>query len=170
MSDLIRPLNKVILRRARKTYGNKNQILVCIEELNELACVLAKYPRYENEQEATLKLHDKILDEFADVCIILEHVRNIVGLEDEEIKQRIDAKVDRLNRWLNHSDSMQETVVDRKVEEIETPEPCKTCVREKTLDGFQYENFCKMCLQAQATEGNAIYYIKPQENNNGNEV
>lgn len=28
-----------ILKQARDTYGNKNQILVCIEELNELACV-----------------------------------------------------------------------------------------------------------------------------------
>ena len=170
MSDMLYPYEKEILKKARETYGNKNQILVCMEELNELACVLAKYPRYESEQEATEKLHDKILDEFADVLIILDHVQNIVGLENTEIRKRISAKVDRLNRWLNHSDSMQETITDRKVKDIETPEPCKSCGREKTLKGFQYENFCKMCLQAQATDGNAIYYMKSQENNNGNEV
>ena len=27
-----------VLERAREVYGNKNQILVSIEELNELAC------------------------------------------------------------------------------------------------------------------------------------
>ena len=49
--------NLEILKRARDTYGNKNQILVCIEELNELACVLAKFPRYNNEEDAVEKLH-----------------------------------------------------------------------------------------------------------------
>ena len=45
------------LEKARKTYGNKNQIMVCMEELCELACVLAKYPRYEDETKATQGEH-----------------------------------------------------------------------------------------------------------------
>ena len=58
---------KATLEKARQTYGNKNQIMVCMEELNELSCVLAKFPRYEDEQKATQDLHDKALDEVADV-------------------------------------------------------------------------------------------------------
>ena len=51
-----------ILSKARETYGNKNQILVCIEELNELACVLAKYPRYDDDKEAVRDLYSKAID------------------------------------------------------------------------------------------------------------
>ena len=50
---------KAPLKKARDTYGNKNQILVCMEELCELSCVLAKYPRYADENKATSELHDK---------------------------------------------------------------------------------------------------------------
>ena len=161
MNDLMGPYEKELLQKARDTYSNKNQILVCMEELNELACVLAKFPRYENEVEATEKLHDKILDEVADVLIILDHVQNIVGLSDLEIRVRIEAKLERLKRWLEHSDSMQETIDDRKVKDI--PEPCNSCLR-KVTDEFQYETYCKLCMQAQATEGTYPYYIKNQEN------
>ena len=157
MNSVLYPQEKDILKTARETYGKKNQILVCMEELNELACVLAKYPRYEDEDKATHELHDKILDEYADVLIIMDHVKNIADLSDTEIRNRVSAKIDRLNRWLNHSDSMQETVDDRKV--VETPEPCKSCLRRSTED-FQNEEYCGMCLRAQGTEGTSPFYIK----------
>lgn len=108
---------KATLQKARETYGNKNQIMVCMEELCELACVLAKYPRYNSEAKATQELHDKALDEMADVMIILDHVQNILGLTDKEISERIKTKIERVQRWLTHSTSMQETVDDRKIQE-----------------------------------------------------
>ena len=157
MSDMLYPHEKEVLKTARETYGNKNQILVCMEELNELACVLAKYPRYEDESKATYELHNKILDEYVDVLIILDHVKNIADLSDTEIRNRLVAKIDRLQRWLTHSDSMQETVDDRKV--VETPEPCKSCLR-KHVDEFKCEDYCSMCLRAQGTEGTSPFYIK----------
>ena len=105
------------LSKARETYGNKNQILVCMEELCELACVLAKYPRYADEIKATKELHDKALDEVADVMIILDHVKSILNIGDEELSLRIDAKIERVSRWLDHSSDMQETVDDREVKQ-----------------------------------------------------
>ena len=108
---------KATLQNARETYGNKNQIMVCMEELCELACVLAKYPRYNSETKATEELHDKALDEMADVIIVLDHVQNIFGFTDEEVSDRIIKKVERVQRWLTHSASMQETVDDRKIQE-----------------------------------------------------
>lgn len=105
------------LSKARETYGNKNQILVCMEELCELACVLAKYPRYADETMASDMLHDKALDEVADVMIILDHVKSILNIEDEELSLRIDAKIERVSRWLDHSSDMQETVDDREVKQ-----------------------------------------------------
>ena len=53
----------------------------------------------------------------ADVIIVLDHVQNIFGLTDEEISDRIKLKIERVQRWLTHSTSMQETVDDRKIQE-----------------------------------------------------
>lgn len=103
------------LAKARDVYGNKNQILVAIEELNELACVLAKFPRYDSEYEAQVDLHQKAVDEVADVEIILHHVKAIFSLNQEEIDVRKVAKVERVQRWLDNSTSMQRTVEDRTV-------------------------------------------------------
>lgn len=142
----------VTLEKARETYGNKNQILVCIEELNELACVLAKFPRYDNENEAANKLHDAVLDEVADVTIILDHVKNILMLTDEEVESRINKKVSRLARWLDSSSSMQETVDDRVIEE------CKTCENKNSFES----GLCTTCMKSAQVYGKYPFY-RPKE-------
>lgn len=143
-----------VLETARKVYGNKNQILVCIEELNELACVLAKFPRYEDEGEAREKLMNKALDEVADVLIILEHVQKIFELTDEDISDRILKKIERLDRWLRSSTSMQRTLEDRVVGVVD----CKTC------QNWQNTNYsmCKTCMSTEGTEGVRPFY-KPRK-------
>lgn len=105
------------LEAARKTYGARNQILVSIEELNELACVLAKYPRYDSEEKARAELYEKALDEVADVEIILKHVKAILGIDSEDLSRRKTSKIERLNRWLYKSKSMQVTIEDRIIVE-----------------------------------------------------
>lgn len=139
-----------VLEEARGTYGNKNQILVCIEELNELACVLAKYPRYDNEEEAREKLLDAVLDEVADVHIILDHVQTIFGLSKELIDARIEKKIKRLKRWLMTSNSMQQTLVDRTVGEVE----CKNCQHWENPD----YSMCHTCMSTEGTEGIKPFY------------
>lgn len=119
-----------VLAKAREIYSSKNQILVCIEELNELACVLAKYPRYTSEQDAKIALHKKVLDEVADVEIILNHVKAIFELNQEELTKRKVAKVERVSRWLSESSDMQITVDDRAV----IPEGCSACWYEYNPD------------------------------------
>lgn len=106
---------KKVLAKARETYGDSAQILVANEELCELAAVCAKFPRYSDREDAKQKLHDKAVDEVADVFVILEHVVNIFGLTEKELTDRVTAKIDRLSRWLESSDSMQRTTEDRYV-------------------------------------------------------
>lgn len=139
-----------VLEEAIETYGNANQILVCIEELNELACVLAKYPRYDNEKEAREKLLDAVLDEVADVYIILNHVKTIFELDKETINARIEKKIKRLKRWLMTSNSMQQTLVDRTVGEVE----CKNCEHWKNPD----YSMCHTCMSTEGTEGIKPFY------------
>lgn len=113
---------KTILARARATYGDVAQLLVSIEELNELACVCAKYPRYNNRYDALDKLYEKAVDEVADTLIVLDHIINIFGITDERLKSRIKAKCERLNRWLEDSKDLQHTTEDREVKEGVTNE------------------------------------------------
>lgn len=107
---------KEILKQCRDTYGNVAQILVSIEELNELACVLAKYPRYDKTADAEAQLKDKALDEVADVLIVLDHIVNILKLEDEEIAARVEKKINRITRWLDTNNKFSQTLIDRAVE------------------------------------------------------
>lgn len=107
---------KKILEQCRDTYGDTAQILVSIEELNELACVLAKYPRYDTHTRAVTELREKALDEVSDVIIVLDHIRNILELSDQEIEHRIEKKIQRVSRWLDTNDKFSQTLVDRAVE------------------------------------------------------
>ena len=107
---------KKVLSKAQQLYGFNNQIMVAIEELNELAAVLAKYPRYPNHEAAQTNLHDKVLDELADVFIVMNHVMMIFNFNSYELFQAIDNKMLRLERWLNTPDStMYTTTIDRAV-------------------------------------------------------
>lgn len=107
---------KKILSQCRETYGDTAQILVSIEELNELACVLAKYPRYDDRMKAVTELKEKALDEVADVFIVLDHIVNILDLDDAEVAERITRKISRVSRWLRTNDKFSQTLVDRAVE------------------------------------------------------
>ena len=105
-----------LLQKARDTYGDTTQILISVEELNELSCVCAKFPRFEDPDRARKELHSKAIDEVADVLIVLDHIINIFDLTPVEIGERIEAKIGRMERWLNKSSSQAQTRVDRKVE------------------------------------------------------
>ena len=139
-----------VLSCARDTYGNKNQVLVCIEELNELACVLSKFNRYDSEGKARKELHSKALDELADVYIILEHVKSILDISNEGIMNRAKLKLDRLKRWLSKSKSMQETVDDREISKS-----CSNCVNRSLK---HYMSLCKECIMEESISGNKPYY------------
>ena len=96
-------------------HGFENQLFKTVEELSELTGVLTKYPRYSDKDKAKESLHDKALDEVADVLIILEHATSILGLTQEEINDRIHKKLARASRWLENGKTMQVTLDIRRV-------------------------------------------------------
>lgn len=133
------------LSKARKTYGTTNQILVSNEELCELAAVCAKYPRYSTAEKAQEALYDKALDEVADVLIVLDHIINIFDLKTPDLKKRVDGKVKRLQGWLNSSDNMEQTTIDRQVPgqtSIPTMNGCSGCIYEESKPLGR----CKSCV------------------------
>lgn len=112
------------LANARRIYGNKKQLAVVIEELGELTAELAKYFRYDDEQEAAKELHEKVLEETADAINVLCHVIAIFRLGEDEIATRIDKKDQRLKRWMLKSSSLQLSMYDR---ELGGEAPCDQC-------------------------------------------
>ena len=121
--DILLDRTKETLSSAREHYGYKNQILVAIEELNELACVLAKYPRYELHEDALQNLRPQVLEELADVFNVIDHIQDIFGITDEEVVIEAAHKGDRLLRWLD-TEGMQVTTEERDVPK----NPCPMCM------------------------------------------
>lgn len=122
--DILMQRTKDQLAKARKQYGERNQILVAVEELNELACVLTKYPRYDTHEEALRFLKDHVLEECGDVLNALDHVQAIFGITDAEMVEAASHKGDRLARWIEKGDTMQTTTQDRDVPST----PCPLCI------------------------------------------
>lgn len=105
-----------LLQTAQANYGNANQIVVAIEELCELGAVLSKYPRYDYHDDAVKALKDKVVEETADVIIVLRHIQMIFGIQPDELDDMMDKKLNRLKRWLENEDkSFQHTTEDRAV-------------------------------------------------------
>lgn len=139
--------HREVLSHARYVYGNTKQILVSNEELCELAAVCAKFPRYDDPYKARQELHKKAVDEVADVIIVLDHIINIFQLEDEEIQARISGKIERLKRWMDASNSMEQTTVDREVHEGSKPKvPCGTCKHFGNFQNLKPGHICCTCV------------------------
>lgn len=113
-----------LLQTAQETYGYANQVVVAIEELCELGAVLSKYPRYDFHNDALEALRDKVVEETADVVIMLRHIQMIFGIQPDELDRMMDKKLHRLKRWMESDDkSFQHTTEDRAVE----PNSCEGC-------------------------------------------
>ena len=71
---------KEIEGRAIRTYGEQPQVDVAIEEMSELTKAILKYRRAENKNKNEAEyLEDNIIEEIADVQIMLDQMRIIFG-------------------------------------------------------------------------------------------
>lgn len=71
-------------------FGRHNQLVVAIEELSELQKEICKFFRHEGK-------HSDLIEEVADVCIMLEQIIYIFDI-DEDVKKVMEEKVQRLKR------------------------------------------------------------------------
>jgi len=136
-----------LLKKARETYGNSNQILVSAEECCELAKELLKYPRYSTDEAALKNTYNKVLDERADLEIVLDHIDSIYGFDEDTLTYAVIKKLKRLKKWLDTSNSMETTTQIRSLDEPDTePNPCSGCLyNDHWEEGFD-EGHCKECV------------------------
>ena len=97
------------LHKARSTYGAYRQIGVAAEECTELAKELIKAFRYDTFDEVVENTKDNVVDEVADVLIVLDHVINLYNITVSDLEPHIQKKMNRLRHWLSHSSSMKFT-------------------------------------------------------------
>ena len=83
------------MQTALDKWGLNAQVGQTIEECAELIVVLQKYIN-RTEHPAI----DKIVDEIADVEIMLGQMRLALGIDDKHIAERIAQKFERLNQYL----------------------------------------------------------------------
>lgn len=87
-----------ILRKAINTYGEQPQVDMAIEEMSELTKALLKYRR--NEDMSVNRRLNNILEEIADVQIMLEQLRMIYGSTEKQEEFKLKRLNDRLKSCL----------------------------------------------------------------------
>ena len=94
------PERWLILNRAVSTYGPDAQMKMMVEEMSELTKAICKLWRARPGSPEAFEAERSIIEEAADVQIMLDQIRIIFG-DTEEIEQQ---KVDRLRCRLDDHD------------------------------------------------------------------
>lgn len=87
-------VNKTIEQAAIDKYGKTLQMVVAIEELSELIKELTKNIRGKNN-------HDAIVEEIADVYIMLDQVMMMNDIWLNEVVEKMHEKLNRLKERMN---------------------------------------------------------------------
>lgn len=85
------------IQKSIKQYDDKNQLIVALEELSELQKEICKKLRG-NENV------DMVIEEIADVYIMLEDLKQILNIKDKDIQREINFKLNRLEERMKTND------------------------------------------------------------------
>ena len=77
-------------RRIDEHYGRKNQERQAVSELCELQYVLTR-----RLEQRHADWQNDLLDEMADCLVMIEQLRALYGIEDEELTDRVNFKLNR---------------------------------------------------------------------------
>ena len=73
-------------------WGEKAQIMMCVEEMSELTKALCKYKRF-NKEQSSPEIKQNILEEIADVLNTAEQMKYYFG--EEEVEKIRREKIER---------------------------------------------------------------------------
>lgn len=94
---------RALLDRAITTYGAPAQMDMAVEEMAELTKALCKIKRAQAGCEVTAAI-DNVVEEMADVQIMLDQLRIIFHRSTEEAKlERLKNRLDGRNNWQDSS-------------------------------------------------------------------
>ena len=99
-----RETNKVYIGQ----YGIEMQSLVAVEELSELQKAITKLIRYPEKSTQPLEykgLRSNLVEEMADVLIVMDQMKYYYGISDDETNDIIQAKQERMMK--NYREGLQ---------------------------------------------------------------
>jgi len=89
-----------LMQSALDKWGLNAQIGQAVEECAELIVVLQKYIN----RSPRLITHDNIMDEIADVEMMLAQIRLALSINDDVLRERIESKFEKLNQYLSEDE------------------------------------------------------------------
>lgn len=87
--------------RAINRFGKRHQLSVAQEELGELIQAISKYNRSLDNQFDKEKAKQMIIEEMADVSIMMAQLIDIAGIKQSQIDEVIKLKILRMEERLN---------------------------------------------------------------------
>lgn len=89
---------KEIIEKALIHFGERHQINKVIEESAELIQAISKMREYQEIScgDYTDELRNNIITELADVYVTLEYVKTLYNINEEELNNEIEFKINRL--------------------------------------------------------------------------
>ena len=97
---MLNELQKSVIENALDKWGSMSELVVTIEELSELQKEVTKQIRNEGKME-------NLVEEMADVYIVMEYLKLIFAINDEDIKTEIAFKIGRLMSRLGEENEQQ---------------------------------------------------------------
>lgn len=90
---------KVVVKSMLDKFGEDTQIDVAIEEMSELIKELVKYKRSKiHSRERLSSSRDNVVEELGDVFFMMEYLKHIFNIKDDEIKNIVLSKAERTKR------------------------------------------------------------------------
>lgn len=84
-----------IMKEAIEKNGKDNQSVIAMEECSELIKAISKMIRYSSDEDSICVFKDNLIEEMADVYIILDELKMMYNVLEFDIEQMIKQKIDR---------------------------------------------------------------------------
>lgn len=152
------------LQRARETYGAHKQIGVAAEECTELAKELIKAFRYDSFDDVVKNTKENVVDEVADVLIVLDHVLQLFNITSEDLQPHVTKKLQRLEYWLDNSDSIEFTTKCREIIEADEEQ-----IQFEGLEKFSVDNLVNTKKGVYENEFLKLFDVNDEEYRKANE-
>lgn len=82
---MLNKANRKKCKKIIKIYPKPQQLLIAMEEMAELIQAISKYIRYGDM--------DPLLEEYADVEVVMEELRQMLGIKKKEVNKRSAKKL-----------------------------------------------------------------------------
>lgn len=101
------------LKSAIEFFGESKQESVCIEEMAELTQQICKFLI-----DHPNKSREKLVEEYTDVLIMLNQMRIIFGITDEEVEKVRTFKLTRLQKYISRQLMIRDMPENGELEEV----------------------------------------------------